>query len=747
MTAKEKNFSLDESAQQLYKEFQGIDDTVRADVSLLLESELMEFLKQEEKKLDHLRLLLAKAVCTLMDFLQGSRLTVSDPNQNQNVRAFLSILKKIAETTKSDNKLSCRFRGQQHVGENDTTAQNDSEIYDYELSLNNVILDFNMATIVEEREKENAKSLSSNLMKAFHTMSVLNIFNFSIDLGLGDETILANIALTLKHLARYFHPGIDQTKYVVSDEYGYPSINLTLLAGTNQVRPDSLQALVEQIKPKIVGPEPATELSRFTTVYDVIIATDRFKKKLPRMPIEVNSVHQLMLHNRPDPKMTAEAVQVSRLVLSKYGNNPRMATEMISSIQEEGYRKIQTDIMGKRLTLATEFLHHADGRENKTILHNEALRNIEDGLDQIPDTIYDNISVHGNEVSALNHQGQKTMWSLHDKILSLLSFFKQRSTTNKKIQDIANKDVVFEQEDYEVIAKNFNISLYDASRLVSLLRDCFEDDGRFRRASFEKNVPEFVQYEGRVFAFLWHYLKELETRKDRVTFLNSIQILIAKLNRPQDVCAILLKDIFNSSAEVSYSDRNGLILGTILLRKYNKEGESNIELTPEEVLLVQDGLNQDMAKMATDYIEKNRELVIQKFRSITEKLFDSSAQKTLAKDQMPSRFLLYLLREMIIYFSLIGGSMAQSIIKRVIQEFGNPQSSYYKKMKNKSELRYALQLLQAACRGIRRFDDSRSSALFDEIKSNQNNFVKLNGIRSHRIAVERLIERIYQPLG
>ena len=62
-------FTLDESAKQLYQQLEGIDETPRADVSYKLESELMEFLQQEEKKRDLFRLLIAQATCLFVEIL------------------------------------------------------------------------------------------------------------------------------------------------------------------------------------------------------------------------------------------------------------------------------------------------------------------------------------------------------------------------------------------------------------------------------------------------------------------------------------------------------------------------------------------------------------------------------------------------------------------------------------------------------------------------------------------------------
>ena len=45
------NYVLEESAQKIYSQFSGIDDTDRTALSIVLESELMEFLAKEKKNM------------------------------------------------------------------------------------------------------------------------------------------------------------------------------------------------------------------------------------------------------------------------------------------------------------------------------------------------------------------------------------------------------------------------------------------------------------------------------------------------------------------------------------------------------------------------------------------------------------------------------------------------------------------------------------------------------------------------
>ena len=738
---KDESFTLDNSAQQLYKQFAGIDEKSRVAENASSSSALMQLLNQEEKLLDYYRLLLAEATGLFVGILANSRFTVLARENDQKIKVFIGTLKRIAKFPKFDGRIICRLRGQQCP-----TGKVGSETYDYELSFGNFLLDFQVAQVVAEREKAHGAAIYAKLMDAFNSLSAMKIFNFSIILGKGEEEEYQRIEENIRHLVSFFATENDPARLVVNDEHGRPSINLTILAATNKLKPAALQNLVDKIGSKLLGPEPAVEFNLFTTAYDVIFASKRYRELLKRPPVEINNVQWLAHNLHTDRQQTAQAVQVSRFVLAKYGSNPRMASEVIASINSGGYAKIRTDVMGKRLTKASDFLKLAAEDTNKETLQGEALQNIEAGLERVPDNVYDNLTIQNGEVSTVNDEGHKTKWSFHEKIFSLLRFFKQRSTTKKKVKDIANRLVLFDSEDYAVIARNFQVTEKEAAHLLDLLRACFDDNGHFRRNFFEKNIPDFVRYDSRVFEFLWHYLKELALRNDRVAFLNALHILVVKLKQPQEALGILLADVFNRDAVINLSDRNGLILGNILLRRSYLAGASNVELTPDEALLVRKELNQEMVADATRICSQNQEYIIQKVRRITEALLLKSAvQEGSDEGVMQPRYLLYLQRELVIFLSLLGGESAKAIVQGVVQEFGNPASTYYQEMRRKENLRHSLQLLQVATRGLRRFEDPHSLAMIDTVLTREKDFIYLCEDPAHQAYVKTVMDRIGRP--
>ena len=112
---------------------------------------------------------------------------------------------------------------------------------------------------------------------------------------------------------------------------------------------------------------------------------------------------------------------------------------------------------------------------------------------------------------------------------------------------------------------------------------------------------------------------------------------------------------------------------------------------------------------------------------------------------MQPRFLLYLLRELAIFLALIGSDSSQAIIHGLVKEFGNPDSPYYKDMKDKENLRHSLLLLQVTTRALKRFNDPQSDAMFDEIAKQEDLFVNLYSDPAHLRNVKRVLSRINNP--
>ena len=341
----------------------------------------------------------------------------------------------------------------------------------------------------------------------------------------------------------------------------------------------------------------------------------------------------------------------------------------------------------------------------------------------VRDDLLDDVKT--NRAAMMQDAPQKADPGFNDKLLELVTFFKSRSGTKKKIKEMLRRPVEFDESDFEVIARDFKVTPKRASDLLRLLESCFTKEGRFIRASFEKNIPAFSSYELKVFEFLWQYLKDINQREDRVAFLNSLQLLIAKMKQPINALEILLEDTVKAPEQVGFSERNAFILSNILLRRYNKELTNDVELTPEEVLLVRDGLDRNVAEVARNYVEKNQEKVFQKVRSIHRELKIALEPPDKATP-MPIKYLATLEREAYIFLSLVAGTSAHTIVKSAVKEYGNPDSEIYHLKKSPQSYKVNLQILQVAIRGLIRFGDEDDRSILKFIRNNESGFLSFN---------------------
>lgn len=78
------------------------------------------------------------------------------------------------------------------------------------------------------------------------------------------------------------------------------------------------------------------------------------------------------------------------------------------------------------------------------------------------------------------------------------------------------------------------------------------------------------------------------------------------------------------------------------MRKYNKEVNLDIEITPEEVLLVREGLNKTVAFAVSQMIDKNREPIFEKVKTIHKRVAHALGNSKADGEGMPLDYLLSL---------------------------------------------------------------------------------------------------------
>jgi hypothetical protein len=252
-------------------------------------------------------------------------------------------------------------------------------------------------------------------------------------------------------------------------------------------------------------------------------------------------------------------------------------------------------------------------------------------------------------------------------------------------------------------------------------------------------VPEFARFPRKILHVLWGFLKETPERTDRVAFLNSIQVLVTEIKQPILGVRVVVSDFLGDRSQVAYSDRNALMLANQFLRTYNKEINVDIELTPEEVLLVKVGLDAKVAGYAAWKIKGEQQRFLEKVVAIRKRLVEAIDPGRMAVQPMPVRFLLALEREVHMFLALAGGATAAAILHSALNVYGNPESQVYLVDETRQNLTPMLQHLAVLIRGIARVGGENDLLLLDQVKQRERLFSGLSPDPRHAGLVRRVM--------
>jgi hypothetical protein len=94
--------------------------------------------------------------------------------------------------------------------------------------------------------------------------------------------------------------------------------------------------------------------------------------------------------------------------------------------------------------------------------------------------------------------------------------------------------------------------------------------------------------------------------EDRTAFLNALQTLTSKMNQPKRAFKILLEDFLKDPSDIQFSDAKALMLANLILHEYDKN-LADIEITPEDILFNQRGLDKEVARYAAWRMDRDQE--------------------------------------------------------------------------------------------------------------------------------------------
>jgi hypothetical protein len=564
----------------------------------------------------------------------------------------------------------------------------------------------------------------------------------------------------------------------VCDERRLPDPNLTMLAAVNDLSAAAVQDLALKVSALMQRPEGAALRGRVPNVFQALFAIKSLREKLNRPPIEVNSDRgsgeasagspmngggsfARMDSGAPagaeaavgappaaGPANPAAAATGPSANASEAGTTAATAVmddaalraglvqvlagvpagpsaDAVHHLFAQDYGSMDASDLGGRLSQMSQLLAAMQANPAGTRLMETVLQRVQAGMDQLPAELLTDVVVEKNEVKVWEGGRERVVGRVEEHLAQAIDAAKDHAAVRRKLRTDSGTEPIYLSRDSAGLCRFFDLPAEDMEAILSLFRSCFDHRGSFQKALFEKRVPELARYHKKVFLVLWEFLKEMPRRTDRLPFLNSLQLMMKEIRQPLQAVRILLSDVVGDPAQVSYPDRNAVMLSTQFLRTYNKEINVDIELTPEEILRVQAGLDSKVVNYAGWKVNGEQKRFLTKAVSIRKRLTAAFEPGMAGASAMPAKFLLALEREIHIFMALVGGTTAASILHSALGVFGNPESSFYTAEEGRRQLNALLQHLSVLIRGVGRVGTEIDLMLIDQVRQREKEFLKM----------------------
>lgn len=709
----------------------------------------------EGRKLDALRILLIEAVHLVSSQMVERRLREGVKKLQSTLARLGDLCSKILEAPVDASVIQICHRGF-------TSSASRTGEFDYDLVFGDVVVDLGIAKSMARRMGVQMSHLDKRLLKSFEVFS--NQFINSLDIRVPNQdsvTQMEEFQMCLFILARFHQASkmgglikidyFNETKFIptIQNLMGQDDPNLTMLAGLNNLSHDDMDQL---IKTALEESKKDDDLLK-NGLHNAILSSKTAKGKLKRPPIEVNGsryeiarpgweqkestrsdgqANQEVDNNSTNAEETENILheepndRITQLIRENFSKDPKIANGMIKGVYGNDYKRINARQLASRVNLVSRLLDALEKNPQAEKILKELLNHIEGRMEQVSENVLGDIAIQDGVLKVRMGGKEGTVGKINPRLLKTISSTKSRVGIRKKMRNIVRGQSTFTPRDYKALADDFNIPVQDAKDIVELLKGCFDDKGRFLRKNFEASIPAFAKYERKIFEFVWQYLKDTLRRQDRVAFLNSLQHLIAAMKQPQQAIGVLMTDFLKTPTVVSYSDRNAIMLSNLLIRKYNKELNLDIEMTPEEVLLVREGIDMKIAEAVSKVIDASQERFMRKMRTIRNKIrIALGLGDQTDSTPMPLRYLVTLEREVFIFLALVRGKTARTLLRHAANTYGDPSSDIYRLKHSRKNLIVVMQHLKVILRALARIGTESDLSLLDRIGNSDQGFMRL----------------------
>ncbi len=627
-----------------------------------------------------------------------------------------------------------------------------SDQTDYRVYFSDIVITRHTVAAMVRRVGDHMTYLNALVLKAFQTLSDHNILTVFLRIPDGKSSTFEDLKTSLSIIARY-QQALDQAEEltfrngdqdialsIMKDERSLPDSNLTLLAGLNAIKTEAMGKLVREVHHWIRASDTSAGSHRYASVYDAIAGVKNLRGKFHIPPIEMNNIRWFLV-DKAFEKLPKAKAQLAWLIREELEEDITNQVLYLESLYAGDYGQIEARELGLRLKRLSAIIDSVGDRPKKAMIVEEVVTHLQWHMDRIPDEVLQKLVIDKGVLAIRSDEGGALeIGRVHDLIVRIVEFYTGRLETRSKMRRVGADDVVFNRRDHEILARDFDLSPLDVKEIIKLLKRCFDAKGRFNKVGFEACVESFARHEEKVFEILWHFLKQPMPREDRIAFLNALQLLFVKMKKPELALHVLLSDFLEEPDRIHIYDRNGIMLANLLLRRYNKELEIDIEITPEEVFLVREGLNRETAAAALMMIDQHCEAFFEKIRTIHRGIVNSLDDAVDDNGQMDTKHLLSLEREIHIFVSLLGGDIARSVLRSALNAYGNPDSEIYQINPEKSIFEAFLLHLKIILRGMGRAGDASDEWIIEHAANQREELIALSTESRHAVLVDRVLD-------
>ncbi|MBW2173774.1 MAG: hypothetical protein JRF64_03880, partial [Deltaproteobacteria bacterium] len=288
----ETAFTLDESAEMLFQQIDGVDfgkDTT-----------LGKALSEEEKRLHVCRGYLGELVHLLGTCLNDVQLVKDAEEGKKFLSKFLGLLSKIGRMPDHDGKILIRFRGLK-------TGSESSERVDYVVLLGNMVFDMATAASMVKNLEDFSTDFETRLTNGFQVFSEHGINSLFLQIPDESPATMKALWMALVILSQWGQAlsadssvadeenGSEASFSMIPDEQDQPDLNLTILAKINRMKPETMKALIQKVETWMARPDQEAAVEQFSNVYNAILGNKALQKKLVPPPMEVKNIKWLMV--------------------------------------------------------------------------------------------------------------------------------------------------------------------------------------------------------------------------------------------------------------------------------------------------------------------------------------------------------------------------------------------------------------------------------------------------------------------